>query len=148
MPAGQIIRAGQIPGERLSPVSIRTANFTGITTTETAIDWATVSLVAGRTYKVRWTVAWGSTVAGDTVFGRIREDSVTGNQLMIMRTNIPATGGVGTRWDGTIEAEYTATATGSKGFYGTGVRATGTGSISAQGDPSFPILLYVEYVRG
>ncbi|WP_162959150.1 hypothetical protein [Micromonospora tulbaghiae] len=112
------------------------------------IDSITVPVVAGRTYKIRWTVAWGSTVAGDTVFSRIREDAVGGAQLQIMRINITATGGAGTRWDGTVEAEYTATVTGNKTFVGTGTRATGTGNINAKAAADFPIRLYVEYVSG
>lgn len=137
----------RISGARIG-TNIRTSDSGTFTTTETLIDSVTVPLVSGRTYLIRWTVAWGSSVAADTVFGRIRADSVAGTQLQILRVNIPATGGAGTRWNGTIEAEYTATATGNKTFVGTGVRATGTGNINAKGDATFPIYLYVNYIRG
>ncbi|MFE9955827.1 hypothetical protein [Micromonospora sp. NPDC005299] len=147
MPAGQIVRAGQRPGERIG-VTTRTSDSAAFTTTEVVIDSITVSLVQGRTYKIRWTVAWVSTVANDTVFSRIRENNVTGTQLQILRINIPTTGGLGTRWDGTVEAEYTAVASGNKTFVGTGTRATGTGNIVADADATFPIRLYVEYVSG
>lgn len=142
-----LIAGGRVSGSRIA-TGVRDAVFTNITGVEVAIDWITVPLVAGRTYRVRWTAAWGSSVAGDTAFSRLRQDSVAGTLMQIVRVNIAATGGAGTRWDGTVEAEYTATATGNKTFYATGVRATGTGSLTVQGDPTFPVYLTVDYIRG
>ncbi|MFY1658582.1 hypothetical protein [Micromonospora sp. WMMD1274] len=132
-------------GRRVGDPTVRTSDsaaFTG----ETVIDSVTVPVVSGRTYKIRWTVAWGSTVAGDSVFSRIRVDDLAGAQLQIMRVSVVATGGAGTRWDGTVEGEYTAVSTGNKTFVGTGARATGTGNISAKAASDFPIRLYVECV--
>ncbi|MEU4589990.1 hypothetical protein [Micromonospora aurantiaca (nom. illeg.)] len=130
----------------------RVADSGVFTTVEAAIDSVTVPLVSGRTYRVRWNVAWAGTVAGDTVFTRIREDDgstpPTGTQLQIIRTEIVTTGGTGTRWPATIEADYTAAATGNKTFVGTGIRASGAGNINAHAGANFPITMTVDYVKG
>lgn len=140
---------GKVGTYRVADNGGRTADSGVFTTVEAAIDTVTAPLVAGRTYRVRWNVAWASTAAGDTVFTRLREDTGTGNQLQLIRTEIVTTGGTGTRWPATIEAEYTAVATGNKTFVGTGVRVgVSGGNISAHADPTFPILMTVDYVKG
>ncbi|AXH89396.1 hypothetical protein AB0N38_26170 [Micromonospora aurantiaca] len=126
----------------------RTADSGVFTTVEAAIDSVTVPLVSGRTYRVRWNVAWAGTLAGDTVFTRLRENNVTGTQLNIIRSEIVATGGAGTRWPATIEADYTAVATGNKTFVGTGIRTSGSGNINAHAGTDFPITMTVDYVEG
>lgn len=145
--AGQQLVAGRIPGERIM-TNTRTSNSGNVTTTETTIDSVTAALVVGRTYRVRWTAAVDSSVAGDTAFVRLREDSVSGSQLQIMRVHLPTTGGAGTHWPATIEAEYTALATGNKTFVGTLVRVTGTGDIIVEAAATSPVYLYVDYIRG
>ncbi|MEU8371227.1 hypothetical protein [Micromonospora tulbaghiae] len=126
----------------------RTADSGTFTIVEAAIDSVTVPLVSGRTYRVRWNVAWAGTLAGDTVFTRLRENNVSGTQLNIIRSEIVATGGAGTRWPATIEADYTAVATGNKTFVGTGIRVTGSGNINAHAGADFPITMTVDYVEG
>lgn len=126
----------------------RTADSGTFTTVEAAIDSVTVPLVSGRTYRVRWNVAWAGTLAGDTVFTRLRENNVSGTQLNIIRSEIVATGGAGTRWPATIEADYTAVATGNKTFVGTGIRTSGSGNINAHAGSYFPITMTVDYVEG
>jgi hypothetical protein len=145
--AGYQLVAGRIPGERIA-TTIRTSDSSGVTTTETTIDSVTAALVTGRTYRVRWTARVDGSVNADTLFVRIREDNVSGNQLQILRVEVPATGGVGTGYPGTIEAEYTAVATGNKTFVGTIVRASGTGTVNIEAGPNRPVYLYVDYIRG
>lgn len=127
----------------------RTSASSGVTTTETTIDSVTAALVSGRTYRIRWNAAIKSSVAGDTVFVRLREDNTAGTQMNIIRVECPATGGSGTRYLATIEAEYTAGSTGNKTFVGTIVRASGTtGSYTVEADTTYPVLLTVDYVSG
>jgi hypothetical protein len=145
--AGFQLVAGRIPGERLA-TTIRTSDSSGFTTTETVIDSVTAALVSGRTYRVRWVVAWASTVSADTVFSRLREDNLTGTQLQLLRCALTTAAGAGTRWVGAVEAEYTAVSSGNKTFVGTGVRVTGTGTITAHAASTYPIYLYVDYIRG
>lgn len=134
-------------GQARVGTTTRVVDSANITTTETVTDLVNVFLRAGSTYRVRCVRGWASTTAGDSVFGRIREDDVGANPLQLARTHLPISG-AGTRWDGTIEAEYTATTTGSKTFVATGIRASGAGVIVAPAAAAFPAYLYVDYVRG
>lgn len=146
---GQKLTANRVPGERIAEMSpARTTNSGNITTTEAVIDSVTAALVAGRKYRVVWTPGVLSSTAADTAFVRLREDSLTGTQMNILRVSLPATGGAGSRFPATIEAPYVAAATGSKTFVGTLVRASGAGNITVQAASTYPVELYVEYISG
>ena len=145
--AGFKLRAGRVPGERIA-TTIRTSTSSNVSGTETAIDSVTAALVSGRTYRVRWTAGVDADTSGDTVFVRLREDNATGTQLNRLRVDVRLSGGAGTRYDGTIEAEYTATSTGNKTFVGTIILATGTGPCQISASATEPVYLYVDYIRG
>lgn len=110
------------------------------------MDSVTAALVDGRTYRVRWHGAFGSTVADTTVLIRIREDDVSGTVVQEGNSWISSTSTSGVQ-SGT-EGQYTAGATGNKTFVITGLRNGGTGTLHAEGSSSRVRLLYVEYVEG
>lgn len=124
----------------------RVSDTSTVTTTETTADSVTATLVNGRRYRVRWIVGYNSSVADDTVFLRIREDSSSGTQMAIYRGHNHLSNGGGSRWVANFEAEYTASASASKTFVGTYVRASGTGNVSVVAGATYPTLLYIERI--
>lgn len=126
--------------------TIRTTDSSAVSA-ETQIDTVTASLVSGRIYKVTWDIAYTSSVAADSMFARIREDSVSGTQLTLRRGDIRLTNGAGSGWSLHLEAEYTAVSTGNKTFSGTIARASGTGNVNVVAAATLPAYLYVDYVR-
>lgn len=141
--AGQKITL-PLPGMRIG-TTIATAD-TGTFTAETVIDSVTVALITGKVYRVRWVASMQSDVAGDTVNARIREDNLTGTQLVVRREH-SSVASAGSGPDTSVEAEYTAVATGDKTFVSTGARSTGTGNITCEGAAATPRLLYVDFLR-
>lgn len=140
------IDAAAAVGTRIA-TNIRTSDSAGVTV-ESGADSVTGDLIAGRTYKVTWACAVTSSTSGDSAFVRIRQDNTAGLQLQIMRVYIPATGGVGTRYPAVVEAEYTPAADETKTFAGTIARASGAGNISVHANATFPVYMYIDYVRG
>lgn len=124
----------------------RTSDTSTVTTTETVADSVTATLVNGRKYRVRYIAGYSSSVADDTVFLRLREDSVSGTQMAIFRGHSHLTNGAGSRWVANFEAEYTASASASKTFVATYVRASGTGNVSVNAGATYPTLLYIERI--
>jgi hypothetical protein len=116
-------------------------NSANITGTELVTDTITVALVAGVRYKIVHDASWQSTVGGDGVLIRLRQDNVTGGQLQGYRvlTSVAAA-----EYAGHIEGFYTAAATGSKTFVATSVRSGGTGTVNRVGAATTPSNLYVE----
>lgn len=112
---------------RVATVAI-TANSSTWTTTETptALATATASLVSGWSYRITAYIVVGSSVAADTAFIRIREDTTAGTQIGAGMVNVVTT--IGNGWPVTIITEYAAVATGSKSFCLTGQRISGTGN--------------------
>ncbi|MCI0687022.1 MAG: hypothetical protein L0Y54_07280 [Sporichthyaceae bacterium] len=143
--AGETIIAGKVPGERIA-TDIDTADSATFTTTETEVQSVTAALVSGRTYRIRWATRFESSVADDRVIARIREDNSTGSELSNMVVRMFTVGSIG--WPVTIEAEYTAVATGNKTFSATGVRQSGTGNCFMEAAANRPSYLYVDYIRG
>lgn len=152
MASGDNLTASRIAlalGTRVASMSPRTSDSSAVTTTDTVADTVTADLVSGRKYRIRWVGGVTSTVAADSLFLRIREDSTTaGTQLMISRHGVPNTSGAGSRFGAILEAEYTAGATGSKSFCLSYVRASGSGSVSLPSTGALPTYFYVEYVEG
>jgi hypothetical protein len=143
--AGDIIYASDV-NRRLATTTAIVDTGT-VTTVETVAHSVTASLISGKTYTVRWVTGVLSDVAGDSLFLRIREDSVSGTIKALVRADSRLTGGAGTRWPAIVEAEYTAAATGDKTFVGTYVRATGTGNVKVASAATLPSYLYVELNR-
>jgi hypothetical protein len=142
--AGETIIAGKVPGERIA-TTIVTANSATITTTETTVMTVVAAVVAGRIYRITADIAFTLSVANDTFFTRIREDSVTGNQLQNRRSSKDSTSALMTHH---LEVEYTADVTEDKTIELTFVRSTGTGNISLSAAAASPAYLYVDYIRG
>lgn len=141
--AGQVAYAGRVPGERIG-TDIDTAN-SGTFVAETLVQSLTVDLIAGRTYQVRVHTRFNSSVLGDTVVARLREDSVAGNELTSGVDTVTSST-LGTPY--TIEAEYTPASNETKTFVVTGLRSPGTGNIARVAASNRPSYLMVSYVRG
>jgi len=131
------------PGQRIATTTETTisAGFT----TETIINTVTAELVSGRTYAIGLFTGIVSTIAGDNAEYRIREDSVAGTQLQVIRRDLLATNITEVVF---LYAQYTAVATGSKTFVGTGFRQAGTGTLTRNSSATSPSYMYVEYVGG
>lgn len=92
-------------------------------TTETIILTVVGTLTSGRRYAIRGHARSSSTVSGDSVLFRIREDNLTGNATAVNRVWMDAdSAGIGCD----LYGEYTASATGAKTFVLTMIRRTGT----------------------
>lgn len=104
-------------------------------------------VVFDRIYLVRAYVGVASTVDNDDATLRIREDSLTGNQLqeagLELNHDLQSTRGQ----PQAIEVEYTASATENKTFVLTTERAAGTGAIRLAAASNKPSYLYVDYIR-
>lgn len=143
--AGQRLVAGRIPGEEIA-LTTSTSDSGTWTTTETLADTVTAPVVSGRIYKIVWWGGVATTVAGDTVTIRMREDNITGTILSERNHYLPtsSSGGFALYHEG----RYTADATENKTFVIGGVRNGGTGTHHADGTATRIRLLYVEYVSG
>jgi hypothetical protein len=102
--------------------SVYTADSSTWTSTETSIMTVTANLVSGQTYMIEMdcnigtsavTYTWSSTNA-EASSVRIREDTVSGNQLAQGQVFMSAASSVGFAL--TVRVPYTATATGEKTF--------------------------------
>lgn len=142
--AGEIIVAGQIPGERVA-TTIATANSAVITTTETVVMSVMAPVVNGRTYRVVFDAAYDGTVIDDTFLANMREDSLTGTSIQARRLSLASTPSLQPVHFG---VEYTAIATADKTFVVTLVRTSGTGNVILNAAANFPAYLYVDYIRG
>lgn len=140
--AGEIIVAGQIPGERIE-TTIRVIDSANVTT-EAVIDTVIAPVVAGRTYKITWDGRVNTTVAGDDFLASVREDSLTGNILQQVAEDIAIVGRQGRTQ---LEAEYTADVTEDKTFVATLSRLSGAGGVHGDAAAASPTYLYVDYIR-
>jgi len=117
-----------------------TATFTA----ETVTDTVTVYCINGKDYCLEFRGGWRSTVAGDIVGSRIREDNIAGTTIQENRTRVSASGSVN---HDHLYAQYThAAATGWKTFVTTGFRSAGTGNISRCAGATFPSYFYVDQI--
>jgi hypothetical protein len=103
-----------------------TADSATFTTTETVLLTATGTVVSGQTYKVSVAANISSTVALDALICRIREDTVTGNQIDGKILGAVTNGISG--YPSLLYAEWVASSTGSKTFVMTAARSTGSGT--------------------
>ena len=142
--AGQIAEAGRIPGERIA-TTVETSDSTTFTTAETQVSSVTAPVVSGRIYRVRFAGGWATTVAGDFISVRIREDSSSGNILLLRVVDVFRTGSFTAA--PTLEVEYTADATEDKVFVLTAQRIAGSGTCVLDAAASGPAYLYVDFIR-
>ena len=123
-----------------------TADAGSFTTSETVVATVTAPLVSGAKYRVRFIGGWQTTVADGSVTTAIREDNVTGT--VKDERVVPTAVGTGSFLHPfTLEVIYTAGSTANKTFVGTGVRLSGTGTISLDAGTDHPAYLYVELFR-
>ena len=144
--AGQIAEAGRIPGERIATTTVTSDSSTFTTSESAALASVTASLVSGRTYRVRFVGRWGSTVADDQVRARLREDDATGTLANFSASHLFTNSASGNDLM-LVEAEFTASSTGSKTFVITGQRTAGSGSCRLDAEAAGPAFLYVDFIR-
>lgn len=146
MAAGTQYVDGRIPGQRIE-TTVETSDSSTFTTSETEVMSVTAPLVSGRTYRVRFWGTFNSTVNGDRIRVKVREDDSSGTQLaehqMVISTTASTTG-----YLSVVEVEFTAASTGNQTFVVTGERLAGSGSINREGATNRPSYLYVDYIRG
>ena len=139
---GDPIFLAKMPGYEVGAVTY-TSDSSTFTSTETEIASLTVSLIDGVTYDVRCDAHISSSVAGDTVTCRIREDTSAGTEVQVVSGNTVSTSGnrpvVIPVW-----GRYTAAATASKTFSVTAVRQSGTGNIFREVSSVAPMILTVK----
>jgi hypothetical protein len=122
--------------------TIQTAAGTAITsTTDTQIDSLTVTVEAGRRYKLIARVPWLGSVANDNFYIFLRETSATGTQLTFRNARVTQT----TRVDMTdLWTYWTAASSGSMTFVSSGRRSDGSGNLTPQGATNGPRTLTLE----
>lgn len=141
--AGQNITAEAL--NRREATTIAITDSATFTTTETLLDTVTATLVAGRTYRVRWSGGLVTTVAGDVALIRMRENDMAGTLLVERNFYLGSASSGGFGMD--LEGEFTATSSGDKTFVVTGTRNGGTGTHHADGTVTRPRYLYVDDIR-
>lgn len=139
--AGQQLVAGRIPGEEIA-VDIETA--AGTSSTSEIVDMSvTAPVVSGRTYWVIADFAIDGT-DDDVALVRLREDSISGTELVARRLRLNTVGGTtGTAMP--LRVRYTAGTTEDKTFVLT--HESGVASNLAGGSTT-PCYFWVEYVSG
>lgn len=140
--AGAKARASQIG--LVGTESVRTANSSNVTGTETVVDTVAVPVVAGRRYKIVWNGAVQSSNATGHGLVAIRLASVSGTRLKW--ANIATTYGTNIPFPGHLEVFWTATSTATVTFVATLARPVGTGNEVAAASTEAPTCFYVENV--
>lgn len=117
-----------------TPITADSATFT---TTEVSLVSVTFTQALGVTYAINVQTAFSSTVTGtEIVFARVREDTLTGNQLQGLISYMPTAGSSG--YPISMYCEYTAASTGSKTIVLTAVRSSGTGTYQLRAGSNHP----------
>lgn len=124
---------------------VDTANSGNITGTETVVMTVAEGLNLGATYRLSARLHVDTSVSGDDVSVKIREDDATGTILNQHGFDIPSASFPVLV---NLEAEYTAVADASKTFVVTIVRTAGTGNIIKIGAATQPAYFYLDYIRG
>jgi hypothetical protein len=127
------------------------ADSASITTTETIVLTASLSMTSGQTYgiylnanissttQMAWNVA---TPTFELAFIRIREDNATGTQMALALQIQPSSSSSG--YPVTAYAEYTAVSTASKTIVATLVKGTGSGPWQLRASATRPSTLRVQ----
>lgn len=124
--------------------AVRDSNSSGFSTTETSINTVTATLVDGADYLITWSADVASSAAADVARVRIRENSGTGGtQLNLGHAYVPTPA---RDYGFYLEAEYTATSSGSKTFSATAQRVVGTGTLSCNANANEPHFLRIVQV--
>lgn len=146
--AGEKIRVGRIPGELVGR-QIETADSAGFTSTETVLITLTVPVIDARIYDVEGKLRVQSAAASinEGCQLRLREDSVTGNELDRVLVTIATTAGT-VGYGANLFAQYTSDATEDKTFVITGVKiAAATGAQRMEASGATPGILSVRFTE-
>lgn len=127
----------------------RIGTFTGISdltatsgTTEKVCDTLTVTLKAGRTYRISVFFPGNSSVAADRFLVRLRQGTTTaGTQLSYARYGPTATGNNDQVY---LDYDYVPPSDGSYSFCTTAARDSGTGTLTPKGAASQPRYIRVD----
>jgi hypothetical protein len=139
--AGGRIYASDI-NRRIGTTTATTNGSATSSTTESVVDTITVSVVAGRRYRIKSVFPHNHSVANDRFFVLIREGTTTaGTQLTYDTTYGHTTGQTDTVRP---EVDWTASSTGSQSFCVTARRTVGTGTLTPVGSATQPRSLTVE----
>lgn len=122
--------------------TISTAAGTSITsTTEVLVDTLTVTVEAGRRYKLIARIPWLASVANDNFYYLLRETSISGTQLTFRNARVTQI----TRVDMTdLWVYWTAVSSGSMTFVSSCRRNDGSGNMTPQGATNGPRTLTLE----
>lgn len=145
--AGQQLTANRIPGERITETE-EVADSSTFTTSETEVISVTAALVVGRRYAITGRIGFMSTVSGDTVTCRLREDNTSGTQLDMAEVEISRGNLTTVKYVAIVYAEFTAGSTGNQEFICSGTRTGGSGTCRMEADTTRPSYLTVDYIRG
>ncbi len=104
-----------------------TSDSATIPTTETTTITLVVPVEQGAVYQISSYARISSSVAGDVVVTRIREDNSTGTQIQGGQVECSTTSTTG--YSNSLNTEFTAATTGNKTFVFTLVRGGGSGNI-------------------
>jgi hypothetical protein len=145
-PSGNFV-VGWISGNFPQRVATTTRTTAGLGfTTETVQDTVIADLMANVNYRVVWEGKVQSTIADGYARMRIREDSLTGNQLQGVQQSTAFA--VSQSFPVLVTAEYLSPSNQTKTFVLTGFRQAGTGTLSCFADANNPTYFYVDYVNG
>jgi hypothetical protein len=142
--AGAVTVAAKMPGERIGTRVLVADTGAATGTTEEEAITITVSLVAGRTYRVKFVGHLNSTVATDDITARIYADSISGQELQIDRVDVAGSSTSGRKC--IMEVEWVPTQTGPQTFVVTIVRSSGTGNGFVEAGLNRPAYFIVDYV--
>lgn len=137
--AGQKVRASELNALSNGLVTslYRTASSaSGITTTETVLDYVTATLTANRTYKLQWESDMTGATANSTWGLRVRfiaAASLTVAGSTLVRRKIWETKNFGTHEPQFVSGRFTAPTTDTYSVGVAVVRLLGTGSVQALG---------------
>jgi len=138
---------GRIPGQRVG-VTENTADGSGFTS-ETVLMSITVSLLVSATYSVWSNPAVVSTVDGDKIRVRLREDSISGTTIDSTMVDSNQAGSATTRkYAPVLLSDYTPGADESKTFVVTGELTDGSGSVHLEGGTDRKSYIIVRYESG
>jgi hypothetical protein len=146
MSSGTELVGGRIPGEIIGTPTIVTSDSSGFTS-ETVVATLEVPVVAGRTYKVRFSGRWGAASATADIVARIREDDINGTQIQVGQVAASSTSTLGFG-PMNMTAFWPASTTENQTFVIAGIRNGGTGTCRLDASPATPALLWVEYAFG
>jgi hypothetical protein len=116
--------------------------------TEANVDQVTVNVISGYTYRIKWVFQYAVQTSGTNALTiKLKAGTAaSGNQLTYMTTgsfsNLTPSNPF------TLEADWTASVTGSQTFSGTATRTTGSTNSQFKGATSMLRSLTVEYVAG